>query len=89
MNTVNTLPAPRTISDKFEVFGFEYSIGDGLSIGLENYDIDLDSPIYIDYDEDEPNYYLIEGVECYSLEEAIDMLQDIAENPEDFGLVSF
>jgi hypothetical protein len=74
-NEINILPAPRSISEQFEVHGFEYSIGDGLCIGLDH--ADLDSPVYVDYDEDEPNVYSIEGHDAYSIEEAQAILAEI------------
>lgn len=81
MNNSKTLPAPRTISEQFEVFGFEYAIGDGHCIGLDHELLDGNA-VYVDWDEDEPNYYMIEGHVCYSIEDAVAVLEDIKDNPE-------
>ena len=58
MKTQNTLPSPRSISEVFENgTSFIYCIGDGDCIGGEI--ADHDEPLYIDWDEDAPNRYLI------------------------------
>lgn len=79
---MNILTPPRQIAEQFEVHGFDYCIGDGLCMGLAH--DDLDSPVYIDYDEDEPNVYYVDGREAYSVEEAIEILAEILEEGNDW-----
>ncbi len=83
MENTKTLTPPRMIAEQFEKFGFDYAIGDGLCIGLGH--DKLESPVYIDFDEDYPTEYRVEGHYCYSVEEALDILQEISEDPESFG----
>jgi hypothetical protein len=75
MKNTNILPRPRSISEQFEVHGFSYSIGDGDCIGLDHND--LDHPIYIDWDQDEPDAYYVDGHPALSIEEAQELLADI------------
>lgn len=77
----NTLTPPRQIADQFEVFGFDYDAGDGLCMGLSHEDLDGNT-VWIDYDEEDPTYYAIEGHLCYSVEEVHSVLEDILESPE-------
>lgn len=58
MKNLNTLPAPRSIADQFEIgTSFEYNIGDGDCIGgdIKGYK----RPLYIDWDSENPTEYRI------------------------------
>jgi len=55
---LNTLPSPRSVAAMFEQgTTFEYNIGDGDSIGGSVQG--LDTPVYIDWDSEDPTYYAV------------------------------
>ena len=78
---MKTLIPPRQISEQFEILGFEYGAGDGYCMGLYHEDLDY-ATVWVDYDEEDPTYYAIEGNLCYSVEEVHAVLEDILNNKE-------
>lgn len=70
---LNTLPSPRSVAAMFEQgTTFEYNIGNGDSIcgSVQG----LDTPVYIDWDSEDPTYYAVH----YDSRTSEEMLQQMA-----------
>ena len=83
MQNLTALMPPRSISEQFCVGGWTHSANDGDAIGLDHDNLDI-CGVYIDFDPDDPTYYIIAGHVLHSVEEVQELLNEIADNPEDF-----